>query len=168
MNLQQSVTFTITADDHVAGAKLSVLRVLKRPFRPLTIVGMACAALLIAIAAIQTVRSGHLSLASLIGFAPLAAFGLLLYFVTAPGAARRNFKHNKQNDHPMTLSWDAGAFDIRSRENRSHIEWADLYRSMENSKVMLFFVSPQIMYIVPKRILTAAQIEQLRHYSHPK
>jgi hypothetical protein len=168
MDEQQSVTFTMTADDHVAGARLSVLRVLKRPFRPLTIVGMVCIVLLIAVAVVQTVRSGQLSLASLVGFAPLAAFGLLLYFVTAPSAVRRNFKYNKQNHHPMILSWDAGAFDFRSNENRSHIEWADLYRSMENSKVMLFFVSPQIMCIVPKRILTAAQIEQLRHYSHLK
>jgi hypothetical protein len=168
MDQQQSVTFELTADDQVAGAKLSALRVFKRPFRPMTIVLIACVALMAVATIYGEVRSGAPSMAALLPFAPLAAFGLLVYFVTAPAAARHNFRHNKMLHHPIVLSWDATGLGFSSNDNRSRVLWPDLYRVMQNGKVMLFFISPQMMFIVPKRVLTADQIDQLSGYANAR
>lgn len=165
MDQLQTVTFEMTADDQVAGTKLSLLRVLKKPVRPMTIILGAGTVLIFVLTLVGFVKKGELSLIPLLPLILLAVFGLVLYFVTSPHAARRNFKHNKSAHHPITLSWDEIALDFRSNGNRSRIEWSDLYRSMENGKVMLFFVSPQMMFVLPKRVFTAAQIEQLRGYA---
>lgn len=165
MELQQSVTFNMSPDDQVAGAKLSALRVFRSPFSATAIFAMLFVAVIVTIAIFEQVESGELSAQPLLPLAPLVGLGLLIYFVTAPAAARRNFRHNKMLHHPIVFSWDAAGLDFKSNENSSRVNWPDLFRVMENRRVMLFFISPQSMFIVPKRVLTAAQIEQLRGYA---
>jgi hypothetical protein len=165
MEQKQTVTFEMTVDDQIAGTKLSVLRVLKKPIRPLTIVFGVSILLVIVFTAVGAVKSGERSMVPMLPLGLLVLFVLLLYFVTGPNAARRNFRHNKLLHYPLTFGWDASGLEFRSNESRTVIKWGDLYRVMENGKVLLFFVSPASMLIVPKRVLTSSQIEQLREFA---
>ena len=78
MNPQQSVTFNMSGDDQVAGAKLSALRVFRPPFGATTIIAMVFVLGIVGATIIEQVKTGELSAQPLLPLAGLFGLGLLL------------------------------------------------------------------------------------------
>ena len=92
----------------------------------------------------------------------------LSYFVTVPASYRRNYKHHIHLHQPVTWSWNSSAFEVRTENSSSSLHWADIFRFSENRQFVLVHLTPQLMHILPKRALTAAQIDELRSYAAGK
>lgn len=62
----------------------------------------------------------------------------------------------------ITLSLDPELIRCQSEHTKSEIEWAAIKRFAENKKSFLLYLMPGKFLIVPKRICSARQIDELR------
>jgi hypothetical protein len=158
-----SVTFTLTRDEYVAGGKLSFLALLRRPSLLLVLfAGVVVTMLIVGSIGNSPKDSNAVWLQYGLVFAAIVGMLALSYFVSVPASYRRNYKHHRHLHEPITWSWDSSGFEVRTENSNSHLRWADVFRASENRQFVLIYLTPQLMHILPKRTLTAAQIDELR------
>lgn len=159
----RSVTLTLTADDYVAANKLFILKYAtsRWPF--------ICWLLFVALL-LGSLFTPALQLRGT-PFAPLfylcvgvvIALPFFQYFVGASVFARRAYAAQKTLQHPITVSWSTEGFRSTAQQGDWNIPWGDYLKWAENEKVILLYQGPRLFNMLPKRVLTASQIDDLRH-----
>ena len=76
--------------------------------------------------------------------------------------ARRSFRQDKGFRQSFSVSWDQEAFLFERPDSHSRIRWHDYPRWRENRHVFLFYLSDCLFQVLPKRVLTYSQIEDIR------
>jgi hypothetical protein len=161
-DLNRSVTFTLTADDHVAANKLFMLKYATSRW-PL-IFWLGCTALLLGmffVLALQ-MHDAPCAPAVYICFTVLVALPFFQYFVSASTLARRSYAGQKTLQHPMTVSWSTEGFRSIAQQGDWNIAWGDYLKWAENDKVILLYQGAHLFNMLPKRILTLAQVDDIR------
>lgn len=99
-----------------------------------------------------------------IGIAILIALPFFQYFVGAAIFARKAYAAQKTLQHPMTVSWSAEGFRSIAQQGDWNIAWGDYLKWAEDDKVILLYQGPRLFNMLPKRILTTAQVDDIRQY----
>jgi len=164
--LNRSITLQLTADDYAVANQLHVLSHYRRPVTVvLVILWMAIVAGLIGVLGswAEAVRTlPYILVLAVVGFAALM---LMNYYVVAPMSARRIFPKQKTLHAPLTFSWSEAGLKTENLSGTWEIAWSDYLRFRENASVMLFYQAPRLFQMLPKRVLTAEQINDLREYA---
>ena len=93
--------------------------------------------------------------------AALIVFIVVNYYLVAPISARRNFRMHKALQHPYTYSWSEAGLEIVSSRGQWQVVWDDCLKWRENESILLFYQSPRLFHMFPKRVLTAEQIADI-------
>lgn len=159
-----TVTFTLAEDEYVSAGKLSYVDFFRRqPSQPIMLFGCLILVSIVVGLFFESAEDGNVTWLRY-GLVLVAVVSMLTlsYFVSVPASSRRSYRHNKHLHEPMTWSWDLSGFDVRTENSYSRLQWADIARFSENREFILLYPMPRLMHILPKRILTAAQINELR------
>lgn len=158
----RSVTLTLTADDYVAANKLFILKS-ATSFRPL-VCWLIFVALLLGSFLVPALRLRVEPYAAFfyICVAVVIAIPFYQYFFAAPVFARKAYAAQKTLQHPMTVTWSEDGFKSTAEQGEWNIPWADYLKWTEDSKVILLFQGPRLFNMLPKRVLTPAQIDDFR------
>lgn len=161
-DLNRSVTLTLTADDYVAANKLFMLKYATS--RWLFIFSLGFAVLLLGMLFVPALQIHDAPFAPVvyIGFAVVIAWPFFQYFVGAANFARKAYAAQKTLQHPMTVSWSAEGFRSIAQQGDWNIAWGDYLKWAENDKVILLYQGPRLFNMLPKRVLTTAQVDDIR------
>lgn len=161
-DLNRSVTLTLTADDYVAANRLFMLKYATSRWPLISWLGFV--ALLLGMLFVPALQMHDAPYAPLvyIGFAVVIALPFYQYFVGAAVFARRAYAAQKTLQHPMTVSWSADGFRSTAQQGDWNNAWSDYLKWAEDDKVILLFQGPRVFNMLPKRVLTPAQVDDIR------
>uniref|UniRef100_A0A9E7ZX43 YcxB family protein n=1 Tax=Bosea sp. NBC_00436 TaxID=2969620 RepID=A0A9E7ZX43_9HYPH len=91
-------------------------------------------------------------------FSACIGFPLLM----APLTIRRRFREEKLLRQPVSARWDVEAFEASLSGVHNRIPWADYLKWREDRHLFLFFLSSYNSQILPKRVLSEEQAEDIR------
>lgn len=83
-------------------------------------------------------------------------------YVATPRRARRMFAQQPGCREPYDLRWDDSRFEMTSPSWSSALAWKDYYGWSETGNEFLLFFNEQMPHMLPKRLLTADQLADLR------
>ncbi|KFC65416.1 hypothetical protein FF80_02823 [Devosia sp. LC5] len=161
------VTVALTEDDAVAAQRLYGTSFLLRRSTLLRF-GAMWLFLLIALIAISLGTDGagtipFIGIIILIAVLPICIIvGITL--IQGPRAARQAFAAQKTLRAPVDYSWSPEGLSFSSEYGENLVPWAHLHSWLENDKIILLFEGPRIYRMLPKRLLSADQLVQLREY----
>ena len=75
---------------------------------------------------------------------------------------RRCFRQDELYRRPMTVKWNDEAYEVDLHGNYSRCLWRDYWKQLEDNDYFLFFIHNNIYQILPKRVLTQEQIEDIQ------
>jgi hypothetical protein len=161
--VNRSVTVTITADDYAVANKLFVLKSFKRVIVVLLLVVALYAAVLLAHATGYALGGFGDAIRYLTPFALAGSIivMLLTYFVVAPRRARSTYQKQKTLHYPYTFSWSEAGLKTTGASGEWTMPWSDYFKLVENNKTILFYQSPRMFQMLPKRVLDAGQIADI-------
>ena len=161
-DLNRSVTLTLTADDYVAANKLFILKYATSRWPLISWLGFA--ALLLGMFFVPALQMHDAPFAPVvyIGFAVVIALPFFQYFVGAAIFARKAYAAQKTLQHPMTVSWSAEGFRSIAQQGDWNIPWGDYLKWAEDDKVILLYQGARVFNMLPKRVLTTAQVDDIR------
>lgn len=163
----QPVRVALTEADAVAAQRLYGLSFLLRRSTLLRF-GAMWLFLIIALIAITVGTDGaatipFIAIIVLIAVLPIAIIvGMTL--ILGPRAARQAFAAQKTLRAPVDYSWSPEGLSFSSEYGENLVPWAHLHSWLENDKIILLFEGPRIYRMLPKRLLSADQLAQLREY----
>lgn len=96
-------------------------------------------------------------------FAPVLAAVLLLMpwlvnILLSGYSARKTFRIQKSLHPAITVSWDEAAISWVSASGTAHLPWENIHECGENARVLLIFETPRLFRMVPRHLLTPAQL----------
>ena len=93
-----------------------------------------------------------------------AAFGaaFVVPLLLSPMVIRRRFRQEKILREPAEVRWDEEAYEVDQPGIHNRIAWRDYTKWREDRYQFLFFASDYRYQVLPKRVLTQAQIEDVR------
>lgn len=160
------VAFTPTVEDYQEACRAHFMDAVRRPrFRwrwaiilvVFFIIGSGLGALL-----------GPVDQAWIMGLAYLV-LGIILIpimlgvtLLLLPRKAARLFRQNRLQALEHRFTWNNEGAAYQTDKAYTRIEWGDYHRTCEGRRTFLLFVNDQLYQFVPKRVLTAAQIEEFR------
>jgi len=62
----------------------------------------------------------------------------------------------------LTFEFDETSIRSTTQGTRGEIEWSAIRALREDEKLLLIYLAPAKMFMIPKRVCTPAQIEELR------
>lgn len=156
------VTFQPTEVDYVRANRDWYARTLKRPR---TFFGVALVA---GVGAWFEFQQGWLGpslfaivFAGLLGGGLMGGIYLAIYLIM-PRRARRLYRQQASMQQPLTYGWDDAGISFRSVYGSGLLPWPDFHRWSDGRDMFLFYLNDQLFYFLPHRVLTAAQIDDLR------
>lgn len=159
----RSVTFIISATDYVAANRLHMLQNYRQR-GSLIFLGVVFALYVVFLLSpdrfmIPGVPAfvHHLPFLLLLLFMPL-----LGYFVIAPRAARSAYRQQKTLQKPLMFQWSEAGLRTSGEGGDWTLRWEDYLKWYENDAVFLLYQGPRLFQMIPKRVLTPAQIDDLR------
>ncbi|QEN84769.1 YcxB family protein [Labrys sp. KNU-23] len=154
----RSVTLTLTADDYVAANKLFILKYATSRW-PL-ICWLLFVALLLGSLFVPALQLRDAPFAPLfyICVAVVLAIPFYQYFFGAAVFARKAYAAQKTLQHEMTVSWSEEGFRSTAQQGDWNIPWGDYLKWAEDREVFLLYQGPRLFNMLPKRVLTTAQI----------
>ena len=158
MTGDKSTTFTLTEEEAVAAAVLVLNKQLwaKRSFRLLV---WAILGLLLILGLLDPRALMQPFLLALIG----AAIVLFLTIrMVVPFHAKRHFRQAAALRDEIAVTWDDEGVSLSGAHGNSRLAWGEFHRWAENDRLVLLFQSQMLYNIVPKRVLTAEQVDDLR------
>lgn len=159
---QRSVNVTISADDYANANKRHTYKYNLKPV-PVIFYLLALGLFLWLLSRPHTATIVGLPNDLFIGaFGGILLLPFIFYFFLAPLAARRTYKKQKTLQQPFELSWSDKGFRTANANGDWTLPWTDFYDWDENDKLFLFYQSPRLFNIVPKRVFTPTQIDDLR------
>ncbi len=152
------VTFQPTEADYVGANRDHYLRSLKGPR---SYVGLAVIFIFFVWLELQFYTLLAIAFAimavAFITFAVCAAV-----YSTIPRTAGRLFHQQASFRHPLTYAWDDRGMNLRAHNSNSLTPWRDLHRWIACKDMFLFYLDERTFYFLPYRVLTDAQIDDLR------
>jgi len=163
-DMNRSVTFTLIADDYVAANKLFILKYSTSGW-PLVCWLMFVALLLgsLFMLALQFPGAPFMTL-FYICVAIVIAIPLYQYFFGAAVFARKAYASQKTLQHPMTVVWSEEGFRSMAHQGDWNVPWNDYLKWTEDSKVILLYQGARVFNMLPKRVLSPAQIDDFRQF----
>ncbi|MFP4698334.1 MAG: YcxB family protein, partial [Eubacteriales bacterium] len=83
----------------------------------------------------------------------IALFGLLLYTFFTPLSlrlkAKRQILLNQAYKNPFEYNFSKQGLTIAQGPNKAKYSWEDFYKIKETKKVLLFFISKKVAFILP-------------------
>lgn len=76
--------------------------------------------------------------------------------------ARKAYAEQKTLQQPITVTWSEEGFRSKGQQGDWNVPWNDYLKWTEDSKVILLYQSARVFNMLPKRVLTPAQIEDFR------
>ena len=77
-------------------------------------------------------------------------------------SARKAYAAQKTLQRPMTVAWSEEGFRSTAQQGDWNIPWSDYLKWTEDGSVILLYQGPRVFNMLPKRVLTPAQIDDLR------
>lgn len=87
---------------------------------------------------------------------------VVLPLLLGPLVIRRRFRQEKQLTKPVSVRWDEEVYEAEQPGIQNRIPWADYAKRREDRHLFLFFMSDYNYQILPKRVLSEAQIADIR------
>lgn len=84
------------------------------------------------------------------------------YFFTVPRQTRKAYQEQKGFQYPLTLTWSDDGIEVQNQQGRATFPWADLFRWAEDRHIILFYHSSRLFQMLPRRVLSEAQVDDLR------
>ncbi|BAF87718.1 unknown protein [Azorhizobium caulinodans ORS 571] len=75
--------------------------------------------------------------------------------------ARRIFAQQKSLNQPFTLAWTDEALQTQAPQGDATLPWRDLVKMKQDRHMILFFESDALFRMVPRRVLSQAQQDDL-------
>lgn len=162
-----AVTFTPTEQDIVAATRDWARRDITRPRQLMATlaVGAAAAALGIFFSLRPNVdpdRVAPIGIGAGLAAILLVVLIVAVRFAALPGQARRTFRQNKAIQKEHVYSWTDEGIAWRSASGEARIAWAELHRWREGRHAFLFAVSDRSIHLIPRRVLSEPEAEDLR------
>ncbi|WP_306965526.1 YcxB family protein [Agrobacterium tumefaciens] len=63
---------------------------------------------------------------------------------------------------PITVTWSEEGFRSKAQQGDWNVPWNDYLKWTEDSKVILLYQGARVFNMLPKRVLTPAQIDDFR------
>lgn len=76
--------------------------------------------------------------------------------------ARKAYAAQKTLQHPITVTWSEEGFRSTAQQGDWNVPWNDYLKWTEDSKVILLYQGPRVFNMLPKRVLTPAQVDDFR------
>jgi hypothetical protein len=92
----------------------------------------------------------------------LGAFWLLVLWILPKWNVRRQFIKQPSAHGPKKLSLDAAGLHWKWSGGSTDLEWQHFTRVLESKKQFLFYSSPVVFNVLPKRVLTVDQMADIR------
>ena len=92
----------------------------------------------------------------------VAGVFLMSYPVYMHFRLKHCFRQTRTGDGSMTFEFDETGIRSTTQGTRGEIEWSAIRAVRENEKLLLIYLAPAKMFMLPKRVFTAAQLEELR------
>lgn len=155
----RTITLTLTADDYIAANKLFTIKTFISRWR-------IAAYLLIVAIFVLSLFAPQSSLSAFTPFYIVIALSFALpfyqYFYVARAAARKSYAAQKTLRYETTVAWTEENVTMTNQQGGATIPWSDFLKWAENDRVVLLFQGPRLFNMLPKRVLTAAQIDDLK------
>ncbi|WP_234899604.1 YcxB family protein [Agrobacterium pusense] len=87
---------------------------------------------------------------------------LPIFFFGAAVFARKAYAAQKTLQHPITVTWSEEGFRSTAQQGDWNVPWNDYLKWTEDSKVILLYQGPRVFNMLPKRVLTPAQVDDFR------
>ncbi|GLS44788.1 YcxB family protein [Methylobacterium brachythecii] len=93
-------------------------------------------------------------------------YGLFLFvrWVVLPWTVRRQFREQRSLKEELHVRWSERSYEVVGETMRSDLPWGDYVKWQENGELILLYISSRAYQILPKRILTAQQVAELRSH----
>ena len=166
--MDRTATFTLTELDLRRSARLHVFSSI-RETRTIIRLGILWA----------VVMAGYVAFFSAVGMPwpelrdSLPVFALLLAatilgvsvglpLLLNPPIIRHRFKQEKLLTKPVSVRWDEEVYEAEQPGVHNRIPWTDYMKRREDQHLFVFFVSDYNYQLLPKRVLSEAQIADLQ------
>jgi hypothetical protein len=160
----RSITFQLEPDDYVAANRLHTRMIWRRP---LSLASFAF--LIVAYAAFLYISwraPPDTPMVIFISFVVSCAivFPPLSYLLYLPYKTRKVFREQKNLHYPMTMSWSEAGFKVENQQGSAVTPWQDFFKWGEDSGILLLYHSSRLFYMLPKRVLSEAQLTDMRQF----
>lgn len=99
---------------------------------------------------------------ALLATAAILAVYLAVPLLLGPVVIRRRFREEKLLREPVSINWDAEAYEASQPGVHNRIPWGDYLKWREDRHLFVFYLSSYNFQVVPKRVLSDAQIADIR------
>ncbi|WP_020180718.1 YcxB family protein [Methylopila sp. M107] len=165
--MQRTATFTPQEADFVAANRLHLASSFRTPrlLVRFALLWLFCVAVFAAIVAPFTPwREAQAAILVFSAFAAVGVFAVpfAITFCLGPYAVRRRFRQEKQLSDPIEVQWSEEAYEAVTPRITNRIPWSDYVRTAENDRLFMMFLSDATFQLLPKRVLSEAQIADIR------
>jgi hypothetical protein len=160
--MDRSVSLTLTAEDYVTANKLHFINGCRSRCGLVTFGVVAIGYLAIVAFAYVDQWSTPALVALGASLVLFVAYMVVTYLVFIPLAARRNYRVQKTIHGLHTYSWSETGLTIVAERGEWRAAWGDYMKRAENARVLMFYQAPKLHNMIPKRVLTAEQIADIR------
>ncbi|UYO00087.1 MAG: YcxB family protein [Devosia sp.] len=166
--MDRSTTFTMSKDDLMSAGRRAVFFSLSQRRTMIRLGLLWLAALIIVIGIFMLARPGRYDLLGILPIALLIATTAavvaptVLPLISLPMVIRRRFAQDATLRRPLTMSWTDTHFRAETEGLSNNLPWADYVKWAEGKEQFLFFLSDYNYQILPKRVLTEAQVTDIR------
>ena len=97
--------------------------------------------------------------------APLSIMALImitnvLFFM--PRRVKRLYKQQRNLHSETNIEWSDADIRFEAGDSSMRLRWSEIVTVLENSKVIALMPSDYMFFVIPKRVLTASQIADIR------
>jgi hypothetical protein len=160
----RSVTFQLEPEDYVAANRLHSRMIFRRPWRRTLLACVIFGEALYLYLAWSRPPISALDIFISIVVICAFAFPVLGHLLYLPYKTRKVFREQKNLHYPLTMSWSEAGFKIENQQGSSVTPWGDFFKWSEDSRILLLYHSSRLFYMVPKRVLSEAQLTDMRQF----
>lgn len=92
----------------------------------------------------------------------LAGIFLMSYPVYMHFRLKYCFRQTRTGDGSMAIEFEESGIRSTTPGTRGEIEWNAICTFREDDKLLLLYLAPAKMFMIPKRVCSAAQLEEIR------
>ncbi|MDR2875990.1 MAG: YcxB family protein [Methylobacillus sp.] len=159
----RSVTVQLEPADYLAASRLHSRRQIFGGGRRGINITVIVALVLLGFIAAFALNPGQLLRTLGILIVCLIAILVIAHFLIIPYQVRKIFREQKTLHVPYVWTWTEQGLEIRSEKyGHTTYPWSDLFRWEEDQHIFLFYHSSRLFSMLPRRVLSEAQADDLR------
>lgn len=155
---QDEVSYTNTWEDVLAANRLRLKTPRRRRFALAVLALIGVAETAIGLVSTDVLLIG-LGLFSCLAY---PTWRLALHYWLLPRISRRYYQQAAVLHEPITAAWSAHGLATQSRMMTTSMPWSAYIGRLEDDVILLFFQTDTFCQFIPKRALSAEQVQQLR------